>query len=157
MSTFKDFTVNVKKSIDREYDADSNMDPNYDESQKALNDNVISSIGDSYDDDEEYNIIVDADDDISLIEPETASVDMIRLIKVRSINELSKELENVTKTGVPAIIDLKYIQERRSAEFKKLGSTIKAYKSATKANVVLLGSTKNVIVVTPEDIRLLKE
>ncbi|HIH35086.1 MAG TPA: hypothetical protein HA277_01310 [Methanosphaera sp.] len=157
MSTFKDFTVNVKKSIDREYDADSNMDPNYDESQKALNDNVISSIGDSYDDDEEYNIIVDADDDISLIEPETTSVDMIRLIKVRSINELSKELENVTKTGVPAIIDLKYIQERRSAEFKKLGSTIKAYKSATKANVVLLGSTKNVIVVTPEDIRLLKE
>jgi SepF-like predicted cell division protein (DUF552 family) len=157
MSTFKDFTVNVKKSIDREYDADSNMDPNYDESQKALNDNVISSIGDSYDDDEEYNIIVDADDDISLIEPETTSVDMIRLIKVRSINELSKELENVTKTGVPAIIDLKYIQERRSAEFKKLGSTIKAYKSATRANVVLLGSTKNVIVVTPEDIRLLKE
>lgn len=157
MSTFKDFTVNVKKSIDREYDADSNMDPNYDESQKALNDNVISSIGDSYDDDEEYNIIVDADDDISLIEPETTSVDMIRLIKVRSINELSKELENVTKTGVPAIIDLKYIQERRSAEFKKLGSTIKAYKSATKSNVVLLGSTKNVIVVTPEDIRLLKE
>lgn len=157
MSTFKDFTVNVKKSIDREYDAESNMNPDYDESQKVLNDNVISSIEQSYEDEDEYNIIVDGDDDISLIEPETSSIDMIRLIKVKSLNELSKELENVNKTGVPAIIDLKYIQERRSAEFKKLGSTIKAFKSATKANVVLLGSTKNVIVVTPEDIRLLKE
>ncbi len=156
MSTFKDFTVNVKKSIDREYDGESNMEPNYDESQKVLNDNVISSIEDSYED-EEYDIVVDADDDISLIEPETASVDMIRLIKVKTINELSKELENVNKTGVPAIIDLKYIQERRAAEYKKLGSTLKAYKSATNANVVLLGSTKNVIVVAPEDIRLLKE
>lgn len=157
MSTFKDFTVNVKKSIDREYDGESNMEPDYDESQKVLNDNVISSIEDSYNDDEEYNIIVDDNDDISLIEPDNSSVDMIRLIKVRTINELSKELENVNKTGVPAIIDLKYIQERRSKEYKKLGSTLKAYKSATNANVVLLGSTKNVIVVTPEDIRLVKE
>ena len=157
MSTFKDFTVNVKKSIDREYDGESNMEPDYDESQKVLNDNVISSIEESYDDDEEYNIIVDDNDDISLIEPETSTVDMIRLIKVRTINELSKELENVNKTGVPAIIDLKYIQERRSKEYNKLGSTLKAYKAATNANVVLLGSTKNVIVVTPEDIRLVKE
>ncbi len=157
MSTFKDFTVNVKKSIDREYDGESNMEPDYDESQKVLNDNVISSIEESYDDDEEYNIVVDGDDDISLIEPETSNIDMIRLIKVKTLNELSKELENVNKTGVPAIIDLKYIQERRSAEYKKLGTTLKAFKSATKANVVLLGSTKNVIVVAPEDIRLLKE
>ena len=158
-NTFKDFTVNVKKSIDREYDGESNMEPDYDDSQKVVDDNVISSIENSYDDDyEDYDIVVNnPDDDISLIEPETSNVDMIRLIKVKTINELSEQLENVTKTGVPAIIDLKYIQERRSAEFKKLGSTIKAYKSATKANVVLLGSTKNVIVVTPEDIRLLKE
>ena len=105
-----------------------------------------------------YDIVIDnPEDDISLIEPETSSVDMIRLIKVKTINELSEELENVNKTGVPAIIDLKYIQERRVSEFKKLGSTLKAFKSATNANVVLLGSTKNVIVVTPEDIRILKE
>ncbi len=158
-NTFKDFTVNVKKSIDREYDGESNMQPDYDESQKVLNDNIISSIEDSYEDDyEDYNIVVDSDDDdISLIEPEKTNVDMIRLTKVKSINQLSKELDNVTKTGVPAIIDLKYIQERRVNEFNKLGSTLKAFKSATNANVVLLGSTKNVIVVTPEDIRLLKE
>lgn len=154
-NTFKDFTVNVKKSIDREYDAESNMEPDYDESQKTVEDNVISSIEDSY---EDYDIVIDnPDDDISLIEPEKSAVDMIRLIKVRTIHELSEELENVNKTGVPAIIDLKYIQERRVSEFKKLGSTLKAFKSATNANVVLLGSTKNVIVVTPEDIRILKE
>lgn len=159
MSTFKDFTVNVKKSIDREYDGESNMEPNYDDSQKVLNDNIISSIEDSYEDDyDDYNIIVDhSDDDISLIEPDSSRIDMIRLIKVKSINELSTELENVNKTGVPAIIDLKYIQERRIKDFKKLGSTLKAYKKATNANVVLLGSTKNVIVVTPENISILKQ
>ncbi|MBE6485491.1 MAG: DUF552 domain-containing protein [Methanosphaera stadtmanae] len=158
-NTFKDFTVNVKKSIDREYDGESNMEPDYDESQKAVNDNVISSIEQSYDDDyEEYDIVIDnPEDDISLIEPDSSNIDMIRLIKVRTINELSEELENVNKTGVPAIIDLKYIQERRVSEFKKVGSTLKAFKSATNANVVLLGSTRNVIVVTPEDIRILKE
>ena len=158
-NTFKDFTVNVKKSIDREYDGESNMKPDYDESQKAVNDNVISSIENSYEDDyEDYDIVIDnPEDDISLIEPETSSVDMIRLIKVKTINDLSQELENVTKTGVPAIIDLKYIQERRTSEFKKLSTTLKAFKSATNANVVLLGSTRNVIVVTPEDIRILKE
>ncbi len=158
-NTFKDFTVNVKKSIDREYDGESNMEPDYDDSQKVVDDNVISSIENSYDDDyEDYDIVVNnPDDDISLIEPETSNVDMIRLIKVKTINELSEQLENVNKTGVPAIIDLKYIQERRVSEFKKLGSTLKAFKSATNANVVLLGSTKNVIVVTPEEIRILKE
>ena len=99
----------------------------------------------------------DPDDEISLIEPETSNIDMIRLIKIRTLNDLSSELENVTKTGVPAIMDLKYMQERRSSEFKKVGTTFKAFKSATRGNVVLLGSTKNVIVVTPEDIRILKQ
>ena len=132
-NTFKDFTVNVKKSIDREYDGESNMEPDYDDSQKVVDDNVISSIENSYEDDyEDYNIVVDnPDDDISLIEPETSNVDMIRLIKVKTINELSEQLENVNKTGVPAIIDLKYIQERRVSEFKKLGSTLKAFNSST--------------------------
>jgi SepF-like predicted cell division protein (DUF552 family) len=155
-NTFKDFTVNVKKSIDREYDGESNMEPNYDDSQKVLDDNIISSIEESYEDDyDDYNITVDHDDEA--IEPETSNIDMIRLIKVKSLNDLSKELENVNKTGVPAIIDLKYIQERRSSEYNKIGSELKAYKSATRANVVLLGATKNVIIVTPEDIRLIKQ
>lgn len=159
-NTFKDFTVNMKKSIDREYDGEYNMQPDYDDNQKVLNDNIISSIEDSYDDDyDDYtNIVVDHDDDDdSLIEPETSNIDMINLIKVRSISELSKELENVNKTGVPAIIDLKYIQERRVSEFRRVGSELKAFKSATNANLVLLGATKNVIVVTPEDIRLIKQ
>lgn len=155
-NTFKEFTVNVKKSIDREYDGESNMQPNYDDSQKVLSDNVISSIEESYDDYDDISITVDSDDELS-IEPEKSNIDMIRLIKVKSLKELSDELDNVIKTSVPAIIDLKYIQERRVSEFKQVGSTFKAFKSATNANVVLLGSTKNVIVVTPQDIRLLKQ
>lgn len=154
--TFKDFTVNVKKSIDREYDGESNMEPDFKDDQKVLNDNIISSIGDSYEDDyEDYDIVVDDDDELS-IEPEKDNMDMIRLVKVKSITELNKELDYIKDTGIPAIIDLKYIQERRKNEFSKLGSTLKAFKSATKGNVVLLGSTQNVIVVTPENIRLLK-
>lgn len=157
-NTFKEFTVNVKKSIDREYDGENNMEPNYDDSQKVLNDNVISSIEESYDDDyDDFSITVDGDDDDTLIEPEKSNIDMIKLIKAKSLKELSNELDNVERTGVPAIIDLKYIQERRVSEFKQLGSTFKAFKSATNANIVLLGATKNVIVVTPADIRLLKQ
>lgn len=155
-NTFKEFTVNVKKSIDREYDGESNMEPNYDDSQKVLNDNIISSIEDSYDD-EDYGIVIDTDDDDPSIEPDKANIDMIRLIKVKNLKDLSSELDNVNKTGVPAIIDLKYIQERRVSEFKKLGSTIKSFKTSTNANVVLLGATKNVIIVTPQEIRLLKQ
>ena len=157
-NTFKDFTVNVKKSIDREYGG-NNREPDYDDDQRVIDDNVISSIEDSYDDDyEDYNIIVDhSDEDDESISPDLTTVDMIKLIKVRTIKELSNELENVNKTEVPAIIDFKYLQERRPSEFAKVVSELKTYKSATNANVVLLGSTKNVVVVTPESITLLKQ
>ena len=78
------------------------------------------------------------------------------MIKVKSIYTLNDELERVNKTGVPVIIDLKYIQERRSSEFSKLATMIKEFKESSGAQVVLLGSTKNVIVVVPKDIVLLR-
>lgn len=157
-NSLKDLTVNVKKSIDREYDGEFNLGPK--DNQKMLNDNVISSIEESYndyDDDFEDIVIVDhGDDDETLIEPNQSGIDTIRLIKVKSVYTLNDELENVSRTGVPAIIDLKYIQERRSSEFSKLGSMINEFKKSTGSQVVLLGSTKNVIVVVPKDIVLLK-
>lgn len=156
-NSLKDLTVNVKKSIDREYDGELNMEANFDEDQKMLDDNIITSIKDNYDDDNDdfENIVVDHDDD--LIEPNQGpNIDTIRLIKVKSLRSLSDELDNVNKTKVPAIIDLKYIQERRKSEFKQIGSTLKAFKKATKASVILLGSVGNVIVVAPADIRILK-
>ncbi|RAP49366.1 MAG: hypothetical protein BZ133_08100 [Methanosphaera sp. SHI613] len=157
-NSLKDLTVNVKKSIDREYDGEFNVDQSFNDNQKMLNDSIISSIGDSYSDyDDDFDdITVEHDDDTILIEPDRgANIDTIRLIKVKSVYTLNDELDNVNKTGVPAIIDLKYIQERRSSEFAKLGSMIKEFKQSTGAQVVLLGSTKNVIVVVPKDIVLL--
>ena len=157
-NTLKDFTINIKKSIDREYDGDYNMQPNFDNDQKMLNDNVISSIENEYDDDYEDIVIDHSDDDDVLIEPNQGNnIDTIRLIKIRSLSALSDELDNINKTGIPAIIDFKYLQERKLSEFKKVGSTLKAFKNTTNANVVLLGSTGNVIVVTPKEIRLLKQ
>lgn len=159
-NSLKDLTVNVKKSIDREYDGEFNVDQSFDDNQKMLNDNVISSIEDSYsgyDDDFEDIVVEHDDDDTILIEPDRGTnIDTIRLIKVKSVYTFNDELENVNKTGVPAIIDLKYIQERRSSDFAKIGSMIKEFKESTGAQVVLLGSTGNVIVVVPKDIRLLK-
>lgn len=155
-SSFKDLTVNIKKSLDRDYN-EENVEPEFDDNQKMLSDNVISDIENSYVSDYD-DIIIDHSDDDVLIEPDQGNnIDTIRLIKIKSISALSDELDNVNKTGVPAIIDLKYIQERRASEFRKLSSTLKAFKNATKSNVILLGSTKNVIVVTPKDIRVLKQ
>ncbi|MBO7718928.1 MAG: hypothetical protein J6S29_02120 [Methanosphaera sp.] len=158
-NSLKDLTVNVKKSIDREYDGEFNVNQSFDDNQKMLNDNVISSIEDSYSDydDDFEDIVIEPERDDVLIEPDKGTnIDTIRLIKVKSIYTLNDELERVNKTGVPVIIDLKYIQERRSAEFKKLGTMIKEYKESSGAQVVLLGSTKNVIVVVPKDIVLLR-
>ena len=158
-NSLKDLTVNVKKSIDREYDGELNMEPNFEEDQKMLDDNVITSIKETYDeenDDDFENIVVDHGDS-DLIEPNQGpNIDTIRLIKPKSLTELSDELDNVNKTRVPAIIDLKYIQERRKSDFKRIGSTLQAFKKATKASVILLGSTGNVIIVAPSDIRILK-
>ncbi len=67
---------------------------------------------------------------------------------------MNDELDNLNKTKVPLIIDFKYIQDRRISEFKKVGSVLNDFKRETNANVVLLGSTKNVVVVTPEEIFL---
>jgi len=156
--SIKDLTVNVKKSIDREYDGEFNMESHFDENQKVLDDNVITSIENSYDDYD--NIIIspgdDDDDDVVLIEPNKATVDTIRLVKVKTLKDLDLELENLDKTRIPAIIDFKYIQERRVSEYKQVGSKLKEFKKNTNAGVVLLGSTKNVIVVAPEEIRLMK-
>ena len=154
-SSFKDLTVNIKKSLDRDY-TEKNVEPDFDNNQKMLSDNLISDIESSYDSDYD-DITIDHSDDI-LIEPDQGvNIDTIRLIKIKSISSLSDELDNVNKTGIPAILDLKYIQERRASEFKKLASTLKAFKNATNSNVILLGSTKSVIVVTPKDIKVLKQ
>lgn len=154
-NSLKDLTVNVKKSIDREYDGEFNMEPNFGKSQKVVNDQVISSIEDSYDDYDDFVVDLTTDEE-ELIEPNSANVDTIRLIKVKSVKELSEELENINKTKIPAIIDVKYIQERRVSEFKRLGNAIKTYKEETGGNVVLLGSTKNVLVATPKEVNLLR-
>lgn len=152
-NSLKDLTVNVKKSIDREYDGEFNLDSKLDDIKKMVDDNVISSIEDSYDD---YDVVIEPDDsDVIEINP-GPNIDTIRLLKVKSITSLSEELDNVTQTRVPAIIDLKYMQERRSSDFRRLPKIIKEYKEKSKSQVVLLGSTKNVIVVVPEDIILLR-
>lgn len=152
-NSLKDLTVNVKKSIDREYDGEFNLDSKIDDIKKMVDDNVISSIEDSYDD---YDVVIEPDDsDVIEINP-GPNIDTIRLLKVKSITALSEELDNVTQTRVPAIIDLKYMQERRSSDFRRLPKIIKEYKEKSKSQVVLLGSTKNVIVVVPEDIILLR-
>ena len=153
-NSIKDLTVNVKKSIDREYDGEYNMESHFDDNQKVLDDNVITSIEDSYDDYDD--IIIEPDDDVVSIEPNKATVDTIRLVKVKSLKDLDSELDNLDKTRIPAIIDFKYIQERRLSEYKQVGSKLKEFKKSTNAGVILLGSTKNVIVVAPEEIRLMK-
>ena len=157
-NSLRDISINIKKSLDRDYNVDSDMEPNFDDDQKMLSDNFISDVGDSYESDYEDIIVDHSDDEAVLIEPEQGvNIDTIRLVKIKSLNSLSDELDNVNKTGVPAILDLKYIQERRASEFRKLSSTLKAFKNATNASVILLGSTKNVIGVTPKDIRVLRQ
>ena len=153
-NSLKDLTVNVKKSIDREYDGEFNMDSSFDDDQKVINDNLISSIEDSYDD---YDVVIEPDDSDVIELNSGVNIDTIRLIKVKSITSLSEELENVTKTRVPAIIDLKYIQERRASDFRRLPRVINEFKENNNVQVVLLGSTKCVIVVVPEDIILLRQ
>lgn len=156
-NTFKDFTINIKKSLDRDFSND--MEPNFDEDQQMLNDKLISSIENNYDDDYEDDIIIDhsADDDDFMITPDaSACVNTIRLVKIRSIKELEEELENLNQTRIPQIIDFDYIQQRRKSEIKLVGEKLNQFKKETDANLVLLGSTKNVVVVTPSEIMLMK-
>ncbi len=155
-NTITDFTINIKNSIDSEYDGENNMPQNYDEDKRVLDDNTRSSVEESYDD----SITIDhesADDDVSIAPNPSSTVDTIRLIKIRSINELSDELDNINKTNIPALLDFKYIQERRQSEYRKVATTLNAFKDTTGAHVVLLGSTQNVVLVTPENIRVLTQ
>lgn len=156
-NTFKDFTINIKKSLDRDFTND--MEPQFDEDQQMLNEKLISSIENNYDSDYEDDIIVDhsADDDDFMITPDTSScINTIRLVKVRSIKELEEELENLDKTRIPQIIDFDYIKQRRKSEMKLVGEKLNQFKNDTDANLVLLGSTKTVVVVTPSEILLMK-
>ena len=86
----------------------------------------------------------------------SACVNTIRLVKIRSIKELEEELENLNQTRIPQIIDFDYIQQRRKSEIKLVGEKLNQFKKETDANLVLLGSTKNVVVVTPSEIMLMK-
>lgn len=157
MENFRDLTINIKKSIDREYVED--LQPNFDDDQKMLNDdNLISSIEKSYDDDYEDDIIVDHsyDDDFIIAPDEPSNIDTIRLVKVKTIDQLDDELDTIDKTRVPLIVDFDYIQKRRKSELKDVGDMLNKFKQATDAKVVLLGSTKNVVVIVPSEIVLLK-
>lgn len=118
-NSLRDISINIKKSLDRDYNVDSDMEPNFDDDQKMLSDNFISDVGDSYESDYEDIIVDHSDDEAVLIEPEQGvNIDTIRLVKIKSLNSLSDELDNVNKTGVPAILDLKYIQERRASDLE---------------------------------------
>ncbi len=183
-NSLSDFTKNIKESIDREYDGDNNMQNELDEDQKVVDEESESSIEEAYDSQEDYDLsagsldkkeesddsenmsdqayeesitIDHGDDDISIQPDPSSAVNIIRLIKIRSISELSDELDNINKTNIPAILDFKYVQERRQSEFRRIGSTLNAFKDATNAHVILLGSTQNVVLVTPENVSVLTQ
>ena len=89
-------------------------------------------------------------------------VSTTKYVCVAGIMQMGENAEETAKREIKEelgleVLDLKYIQERRASEFRKLSSTLKAFKNATNASVILLGSTKNVIVVTPKDIRVLRQ
>ncbi|MDO5851136.1 MAG: hypothetical protein Q4Q23_01455 [Methanobacteriaceae archaeon] len=173
MNTLKDLTFNMKKSIDGEYDEPYYFQE-FDE-KREIDERLFTAIND----DELDEIIVDQDpeDDIgdnedksSGEDPESITPDIeeiitpdhngyfsLSLVKVRNINEFKTELETVTKTCTPAIIDVKYMGERRPGDFKQLKHVVKEYKKDGKGEIVLLGSAKSVLVITPPNVNLLRK
>lgn len=92
----------------------------------------------------------------TIIVPEHSFYEII-LMKAQGIHDIDDALNQITEEKNPIIIDMGYI-DNNPDEFKMVGEKLKNFRETVGGEAILLcKSGKNVVIITPPEIKLVRK
>ncbi len=92
----------------------------------------------------------------TIIVPEHSFYEII-LMKAQGIHDIDDALNQITEEKNPIIIDMGYIDDSPD-EFKMVGEKLKDFRETVGGEAILLcKSGKNVVIITPPEIKLVRK
>ncbi|MCQ2977866.1 MAG: cell division protein SepF [archaeon] len=90
------------------------------------------------------------------ISPEQSFYEII-LIKPKSMDDMDYVFDQIVEEKNPVILDLTFLQKKGINEFRQAGERLKILREQYKAEAILLSQVKNLIIVTPARVKLVKK
>ncbi len=97
------------------------------------------------------------DEQETIIVPEHSFYEII-LMKARNLDEFDNAMSQVIEEKNPIIVDLTFLERENARDFKLAGEKLKNYRDSTGGEAILLCKNgKNVIIITPPEIKLIRK
>ncbi|GAB4309831.1 MAG: cell division protein SepF [Methanobacteriaceae archaeon] len=97
------------------------------------------------------------DEEESIIVPEHSFYEII-LMKAKDIEDIKFALEQITEEKNPIIVDMSYLENENPEDFKLAGEMLKNIRKEVGIEAILLCKNgKNVIIITPPEIKLIRK
>lgn len=90
------------------------------------------------------------------ISPEQSFYEII-LIKPKSLDDMDYVFDQIVEEKNPVILDLSFLQKKGINEFRQAGERLKILREQYNAEAILLSQAKNLIIVTPSRVKLVKK
>jgi len=108
------------------------------------------------------NLGLEDEDDLktneeTIIIPEHTFYEII-LMKAKNIDDILDALEQVSDEKTPVIMDIGYLEAGNPEDFRIAGEKLKTFRKNVGGQAILLCKDgKNVIIVTPPEVKLVKK
>ncbi len=93
----------------------------------------------------------------TIIVPEHSFYEII-LMKAKSIDDFDYALSQIIEEKTPIIMDMSYLERDSPEDFKLAAEKLKAFRDNNGGEAILLCKNgKNVIIITPHEIKLIRK
>ena len=93
----------------------------------------------------------------TIIVPEHSFYEII-LMKAKTLDEFDYALSQISEEKNPLIMDMSLLERDNPQEFKVAGEKLKAFRDKTGGEAILLCKNgKNIIIITPPEIKLIRK
>jgi SepF-like predicted cell division protein (DUF552 family) len=99
----------------------------------------------------------DKEEQETIIVPEHSLYEII-LTKAKNLDDFDFALSQITEEKNPIIMDMSLLEKDSPEEFKLAGEKLKAFRDKTGGEAILLCKNgKNIIIITPPEIKLIRK
>lgn len=99
----------------------------------------------------------DKEEQDTIIVPEHSLYEII-LMKAKNLDDFDFALSQITEEKNPIIMDMSNLERDSPEEFKLAGEKLKAFRDKTGGEAILLCKNgKNIIIITPPEIKLIRK
>jgi SepF-like predicted cell division protein (DUF552 family) len=93
----------------------------------------------------------------TIIVPEHSFYEII-LMKIKNLDDFIDALRHIEEEKTPIIMDLSHFERDEPEDFTNAGEKLKAFRDKTGGEAILLcKNDKNIIIVTPPEIKLIRK